>query len=135
MRKRNIKRILKSPVKKEILEFLMTENGAFYGDLVMKMTENQLTILEHLIELKRLGYIYKEERGGRFRINDDYFVKRIDSKGKVFKNEEGGEWTIIDEINAFSAAMRSRENKIDNEISINKLVTREQKIGKNKEKK
>lgn len=127
MTKKEIKNILKSEVKKDILDFLMTEDGAYYGDMVMSMDENQLTILEHLIELKKMGWIYKDTKGGRFRINEQYFIKR-NTPSKEGKPLSKRDWTIIDELNHFSETTRAKEKDVDNEISINKLSPGEQKV-------
>jgi DNA-binding transcriptional ArsR family regulator len=135
MTKKEIKNIFKSEVKKDILDFLMTEDGAYFGDLVMNMEENQLTILEHLIELKKMGWIYKDTEGGRFRINDEYFAKRK-APLKEGKRLSSRERTIIDELNQFSETTRAKEKEVDNEISINKLSPGEQKVeGKKSRKK
>ena len=132
MKKRQVRNILKNEVKKDILDFLMTEDGAYFGDLVMNMDQTQINILEHLIELKKMGWIYKDKGGGRFRINEEYCSKRKIHDGTGLK---GREKSIIDELNSFAEATRSKEGDADNEIAINKLAPGEQKVEQNKRKK
>jgi DNA-binding transcriptional ArsR family regulator len=135
MTKKKIKNMLKNPVKKDIMDFLLTENGAYFGDLVMNMDESQLVILEHLIELKKMGWIYKDDSGGRFRINEDYFLKMSTGEKRKRSNKPVQEWTIVDELNHFAESTRARELQVDNEISLNKRSPREQKIDKHNSKK
>ncbi len=60
---------LMHPVKKEILEYLDKVDGAFYGDIVMKLGYPKYTVLKHILELKEAGMVDKEQDGGRFSIN------------------------------------------------------------------
>lgn len=122
-----IKNIPGNKIKKEILEFLDSEDGAFYGNLVMELDEDTLTILEHLIELKKMGLVYKDHRGGKFRINDDFNIKRMPSK-KSRREDKEGEWEVVEEINQFSKATRKRTKKADNNTSLNKPTPGEQKV-------
>lgn len=133
-RKKNIRKILKNPVKKEILDYLLTEDGAYYGDLVMSLDENQLTILENLIELKRMGWIYKDTDGGRFRLNEEYFSKRTDPEKQFGSDSERLTWTVVDEMNSFAEKTNPKpdEAEADNEINIDKKAPKAQKVNQNK---
>ena len=118
------------PLKKtkhEILDFLQTSNGAYYGDLVMELDRDTLTILEHLIELKKMGMVYKDHRGGKFRIREDQHIKRR-RPPKALEEDKYGEWEVVEEMNQFSKKTRRSVKKVDNEISINKQVPGEQKV-------
>lgn len=55
-------------VKKEILECIETPNGAYYGDIVRKLSHPSDVILTHLMELKEKGFIAKDSNGGRFKL-------------------------------------------------------------------
>ena len=113
--------------KQEILDFLQTQNGAYYGDLVMELDSDTLTILEHLIELKKMGMVYKDHRGGKFRIREDLYKKRRRSP-KALKEDKYGEWEVVEEMNQFSKKTRRQVKKADNEISINKQIPGEQQV-------
>ena len=60
----------KDDIKKDILAFLNSEDGAYYGNMVMELNEDALTLLEHLIELKRQGLVYKDKDGGKFKLSE-----------------------------------------------------------------
>lgn len=59
---------LMHPIKKEILEYLDAVDGAFYGDIVMKLGHSRHKILKHILELKEAGIVQKDQDGGRFSI-------------------------------------------------------------------
>jgi DNA-binding transcriptional ArsR family regulator len=142
--KKRLKRLVRSNIKQDIMDYLSTEDGAYFGDLVMNMDESQIDILEHLIQLKKKGLIYKDTKGGRFRINKEYQTKqnsdskkkdgkKSPKKGKGKKKKDGP--SVIDEMNEFAKNTRERVTKKDNEISINKQVPEEQKVSNQKKKK
>jgi len=130
--------------KKSILEFLSTHQGAFYGDLVMGLDEDTLTILENLIALKKMGLVYKDDDGGRFRINEDYDIKRTAGTGKASRPARRKKPTaaadpaetrnaLIREMNEYSEDMHEKNKKKDQaEPTINKQVPREQRVKRKK---
>lgn len=67
-------------INKEILEFLETSHGAYFGNLVMELNEDTLTLLEHLIELKRQGLVYKDSDGGKFKLYESASAEEDDKK-------------------------------------------------------
>lgn len=58
-------------VKKEILEYLEKNRGAFFGRMAMGMDYPNRVIMEELIELKNEGLVYKDKDGGRYKRMDD----------------------------------------------------------------
>lgn len=127
MSKIKISNIPLKKTKQEILDFLQTRDGAYYGDLVMELDSDTLTILEHLIELKKMGMVYKDHRGGKFRIREDQHIKRRRSPASL-KEDKYGEWEVVEEMNQFSTKTRKQVKKVDNEISLNKQVPGEQQV-------
>jgi DNA-binding transcriptional ArsR family regulator len=73
----------KDDVKKEILAFLNSEDGAYFGNLVMELNEDALTLLEHLIELKRQGMVYKDNDGGKFKLYESKSSEPDDDKDRL----------------------------------------------------
>jgi DNA-binding IclR family transcriptional regulator len=55
-------------IKKEILEVIEKNKGAYYGHLVREIRQPQSQILEHLLELKAEGLVYKDNDGGQFKM-------------------------------------------------------------------
>lgn len=119
---------MKSKVRKKIdqkiLEFLKSSDGAYYGNLIMELDEDTLTILEQLISLKKQGLVYKDNDGGKFRVKNKPELKPEESPGED-KNKERD---VVSEMNSFSDSTHKRQKKIDNEISINKQIPNEQKV-------
>lgn len=111
-------------LNRKIIEFIMKEDGAFYGNLVMELDEDPQTILEHLIHLKKKGLVFKDLDGGKFRLSGDAAPGTEHASGEG----AGEKWDIVDEINRFSEKTYRRDAKVDNEISINKQVPGEQKV-------
>lgn len=73
----------KDDIKKEILAFLNSEDGAYFGNMVMELNEDALTLLEHLIELKRQGLVYKDSDGGKFKLNESKSSEPDDNKDRL----------------------------------------------------
>ncbi len=61
---------MKKDVKKEIMEHLENNDGAFFGGIAMKLRYPNITILKNLLELKSNGLIYKDQDGGRYKIKE-----------------------------------------------------------------
>ncbi|MDT8393262.1 MAG: hypothetical protein RQ761_05435 [Bacteroidales bacterium] len=115
-------------INKKIIEFLKSTNGAYYGNLIMELDEDTLSILEQLISLKKQGLVYKDNDGGKFRVKNSHKLKSEETQGE----DKNAEWDVVDEMNSFSKSAHKKEKKIDNEISINKQVPNEQKVKPNK---
>lgn len=54
------------PLRREILNLIENSNGVHFGDIVKNMQRSSSTILRHIIELKKDGFVTKEEQGGKF---------------------------------------------------------------------
>lgn len=136
--KKKLKKLTGKKIKNDIMDYLATEDGAFFGDLVMNMDENKITILEHLIKLKKKGLIYKDDGGGMFRINEEKAKRSSGTKKKTKKKtsrskekKETGKkqkHQLVEEMNEFSKAMKEGQEDADNEIAINKQAPQEQKV-------
>lgn len=121
---------VRKKIDKKILEFLKSSDGAYYGNLIMELDEDTLTILEQLISLKKQGLVYKDNDGGKFRVKKNLKQKSEEVTGE----DKNAEWDVVGEMNSFSDSAHKREKKIDNEISINKLIPNEQKVKPKKSK-
>ena len=60
-------RITNRKIKKDILSFLKTNNGAFYGDLIEHLDYSAQEIVANLMALKQKGRVFKDDDGGRFK--------------------------------------------------------------------
>jgi len=56
------------PIKKEILDYIEKQKGAFYGDIVMNFRYPKNIVLKQLMELKEEGVVFKENDGGKFNL-------------------------------------------------------------------
>ena len=65
---------IQNNVVRKIMEILHSQDGAFYGNLVMKIDEDKQTVLEHLIHMKQQGMIFKDSDGGKFRISEGIMI-------------------------------------------------------------
>jgi DNA-binding IclR family transcriptional regulator len=55
-------------IKKEIIEVIEKNEGAFYGFLVKEIRQPREEILKHLLDLKAKGLVYKDNDGGQFKM-------------------------------------------------------------------
>jgi hypothetical protein len=55
-------------IKKEILDVIEKNEGAFYGLLVQEINQPQEQILKHLMDLKAKGIVFKDNNGGQFKM-------------------------------------------------------------------
>lgn len=59
---------MKNSIKKEILDVIEKNEGAFYGLLVKEINQPQNEILKHLMDLKAKGVVFKDNNGGQFKL-------------------------------------------------------------------
>jgi DNA-binding IclR family transcriptional regulator len=55
-------------VEKEILDYIEKNDGVFFGGIAQRLRLPNKEILQHLLDLKSKGLIYKDKDGGRFKI-------------------------------------------------------------------
>jgi predicted transcriptional regulator len=54
-------------IQKNIIEYININNGAFYGDMVKHFNYPATTVMRNLVELKKLGLVFKDNDGGQFK--------------------------------------------------------------------
>lgn len=122
MKKKEINRIFRNPIKRQIIELLVLDDGAYFGDLVRQINGSHPVILEHLMELKQMGWVYKDNEGGKFRITADGHTENEDGLDFPIRDD------IIEEINRFSEETRKNNKQSGQDTSLNKLTPNEQRV-------
>jgi DNA-binding transcriptional ArsR family regulator len=122
VKKKEINRIFRNRIKRQIIELLVLDDGAYFGDLVRRINGSHPVILEHLMELKQMGWIYKDNEGGRFRISGDIPLE------EGADNASSATEAIIEEINRFSGMTRQKNKPSGQDTSLNKLTPNEQRV-------
>ena len=54
-------------IKKDILNHIKTNNGAYYGDIVEYLDYPAYSIMKNLVDLKKQGLVFKDNDGGQFK--------------------------------------------------------------------
>lgn len=65
--KQKQKEIFMHSVKKDILNVIDDNKGAFFGKIVMRLKYPSRVVLKHLMDLKSKGIVYKDNDGGRYK--------------------------------------------------------------------
>ena len=55
-------------IKRDILKYIKTNNGAYYGDIVEHLDYPAYKLMRTIISLKKQGKVFKDNDGGQFKI-------------------------------------------------------------------
>lgn len=59
--------ILLNQTKKEILDYINKNNGAFYGDIVRHLNYPPNSVMKNLVDMKKQGLVFKDNNGGQYK--------------------------------------------------------------------
>lgn len=60
--------IFTKQIKKDILNYINTNNGAYYGDIVEQLNYPANKLMRTIISLKQQSKIFKDNNGGQFKL-------------------------------------------------------------------
>ncbi len=55
-------------IKKDILNYIKTNDGAYYGDIAKHLDYPAYKLMRTIITLKQQGKVFKDDNGGQFKL-------------------------------------------------------------------
>lgn len=59
---------LTTKIKRDILHYLKTHNGAYFGDIVQHLDYSANKLMKTIIALKQKGKVFKDNNGGQYKL-------------------------------------------------------------------